>query len=124
MEDGRPHLLHGQDDPLLRGAPGLLEEGVGHVDGVVDIEARGDDEGAGGVDVDGEAPEVAEADGVDEREDDTGVDEQGDLEVHEEDESEEEDCEEADGHVPRQLPLHRLGHLPPGEGRQFRRRKC
>ena len=94
--------------------PSAGHKSMGHVSGVVDTEADGDDDVGAGHSVDGETPEVDEAANVDEGEDHAAEDKQAGPDVEEQHPGGEEDAEDGEKDVPVQLLGDHLVGLPRG----------
>ena len=81
---------------------------------IVDTEADSKDDIDAGDDVDGDAPEVEEANEVDEGEEDGGEDEDAEAEAAEEKEGDDQDSEQGEPQVPPELASNDLVRLPGG----------
>ena len=90
------------------------QEGVRYVGGVVDAEADGDDDDDAGDGVDGEAPEVHEAQGVDYGHDHAHHDQEAAHDVREQEQGHDEDAGHGDAEVTEELGLDDLVRLPVG----------
>lgn len=87
---------------------------MGNMARIVDTEADSKDDIDAGDDVDGDAPEVEEANEVDEGEEDGGEDEDAEAEAAEEKEGDDQDSEQGEPQVPPELASNDLVRLPGG----------
>ena len=90
---------------------------------IVNTESNGEDDTDAGYDVDGDAPEVKEANEVNEGEEDGGKDEEAEAKAAKEEESDDGHGEQDEPQVPPELPADDLVNLP-GDVRQGVAERC
>ena len=90
---------------------------------VVNTESDGEDDADAGDDVDGDAPEVKEADEVDDGKEDGGKDEEAEAKAAKEEERYDGHGEQNEPQVPPELPADDLVNLP-GDVRQGVAERC
>ena len=99
-----------------------MQEPIGDVTGIVNTESNGEDDADAGDDVDGDAPDVKEANKIDQGEEDGGNDEKAETEAAEQEKGDDGDGEQDETKVPPKLPPDDLINLPSDIGQRVAER--